>query len=96
MILARVVGDVVSTCKNRELRNWKLLLVEAVDLEGNPDGNTFIAVDKAQAGTSDLVLINKEGSGARLLCDNEQIPVQAVIVGVVDGFEVAEEQNDRP
>lgn len=94
MILARVTGDVVSTRKNRELHSWKLMLVEQVDLAGNPDGNTFIAVDKAQAGPGDLVLINKEGSGARLLLDNEKIPVQAVIVGIVDGYEVSEEHDD--
>lgn len=94
MILARVVGDVVSTRKNAQLHSWKLMLVEKVDLEGNPDGDTFIAVDMVQAGPDDLVLINKEGSGARLLLDNEKIPVQAVIVGIVDGYEVREEQDD--
>ena len=94
MLLARVVGDVVSTRKDRELAGWKLMLVEKVDLKGEPDGDTFIAVDKAQAGIDDLVLINKEGSGARLLLDNEKIPVQAVIVGIVDGYEVSEEHDD--
>ncbi len=94
MLLARVVGDVVSTRKDKELNNWKLMLVEKVDLKGNADGDTFIAVDKAQAGIDDLVLINKEGSGARLLLDNEQIPVQAVIVGVVDGYEVSEDHDE--
>ena len=94
MLLARVVGDVVSTQKNEELTGWKLMLVEKVDLNGTPDGDTFIAIDKAQAGIDDLVLINKEGSGARLLLDNEQIPVQAVIVGVVDGYDVSEEHDD--
>jgi microcompartment protein CcmK/EutM len=94
LLLARVVGDVVSTQKNKELSGWKLMLVENVDLNGKADGDTFIAVDKAQAGIDDLVLINKEGSGARLLLDNEQIPVQAVIVGIVDGYDLSEEHDD--
>lgn len=89
MLLCRVVGDVVSTIKNTQLKGEKLLLVQPVDLDAHsPAGNELIAVDKVQAGDGDLVLVNKEGGSARLMLDNPRTPVQAVIVAVVDGMEV--------
>lgn len=89
MLICRVVGDVVSTIKNQHLKGHKLLLVQPVDLDGTtPKGETIIALDKADAGPQDLVLVNREGGSARLLLGDPKIPVQAVIVGVVDDIDV--------
>lgn len=90
MLICRIVGDVVSTQKNAHLQGHKLLIVQPVDLDTKtPVGTSLIAVDKVDAGPDDLVLVNKEGSSARLLLDNEEIPVQAVIVGVIDNIDVS-------
>lgn len=92
MLICRVVGDVVSTQKNVHLEGHKLLLVQPVDLDGStPMGVSMIAVDKVDAGDGDLVLVNKEGGSARLLLEDDEIPVQAVIVGVIDGMEVVKQ-----
>lgn len=89
MILCRVVGDVVSTIKNEHLTGKKLLLVQPVDLDTRtPIGIELIAVDTVQAGDGDLVIVNKEGGSARLILDDPRTPVQAVIIGVVDGIDL--------
>lgn len=89
MFICRVVGDVVSTIKNEHLRGHKLLLVQPVDVDGVTEkGETMIAVDKVDAGPHDLVLVNREGGSARMLLDNAKIPVQAVIVGVIDDIDI--------
>ena len=88
MILAKVTGSVVSIIKNKHLENEKLLITQPVDLKQKPTGEYFLSLDRVQAGEGDLVLVNKEGSGARLMYDNEEIPVQAVIVGDVDDIDV--------
>jgi len=93
MIISRVVGDVVSTQKNPNFNEYKLLIVQPVELDGEtPVGHSMIAIDKVDAGDGDLVLVNKEGSSARLLLENEEIPVQAVIVAVIDGIDVKVEE----
>lgn len=93
MIVCRIVGDVVSTQKNSNLQGYKLLLVQPVELDTEtPKGPSLIALDKVDAGKDDLVLVNKEGSSARLLLDNEESPVQAVIVGVIDGIDIVKEK----
>jgi len=85
MFLARVIGDVVSTHKNERLIGKKLLLVSRLDLDDNPDGSVeLIAIDVVDAGVGDKVMVVQEGSSARTVLDDEKIPVQAVIVGVVD------------
>ena len=92
MLLARVVGDVVSTVRNRFYKGHKLLMLENINLQGETVGNTYIGIDKVDAGPGDLVLVNREGSGARQLLNNDHIPIQSVIVGVVDGMHVEENE----
>ncbi len=65
------------------------MIVQPVQLDAETaTGNSLIALDIVSAGPGDLVLVNKEGSSARLLLDDENIPVQAVIVGVIDGMDI--------
>lgn len=85
MYLARVVGDVVSTHKNERLVGKKLLLVQRLDLNDEPDDSVeVIALDVVDAGIGDKVVVVQEGSSARHIFQDQKIPVQAVIVGVVD------------
>ena len=87
MYLARVVGNVVSTHKNDRLDGKKLLLVRRLGLDGEPDGSVeVIALDVVDAGPGETVLVVQEGSSARKIFNDEKIPVQAVVVGVVDYF----------
>ena len=96
MILCRVQGSVTSTQKNEHLTKNKLLICQPVGLDKEThDGPSFLALDVAQAGPRDLVLVNKEGSGARLIFEDEKIPLQAVVVAVVDDLEIANEAELR-
>jgi len=88
MLICKVVGEMVSTVKDSTLEGHKLLIVQPMNLKNQPEGASIIAVDIVDAGPEDLVLVNKEGSSARVLLENEKVPVQAVIVGVIDGVDV--------
>ena len=84
MYLARVVGDVVSTHRHQNLGGRKLLLVRRLDLQDNEEGTEVIALDVIGVGRGEKVLVVQEGGAARALFKNDKIPVQAVVVGVVD------------
>ncbi|MCZ6915804.1 MAG: EutN/CcmL family microcompartment protein [Gemmatimonadetes bacterium] len=89
MYLAEVVGDVVSTHKNARLAGKKLLLVQRLGLDGASDGSMeVIALDVVSAGVGDRVLVVQEGSSARKIFDDEKIPVQVVIVGIIDQVDI--------
>lgn len=91
MIIAKVVGSVVSTIKNNNLEGKKLMIVQPIGLENEkPQGKEMIAIDIVSAGIDDIVLVNKEGGSARVYLKNKNIPVQAVIVGVVDKVDLVQ------
>ncbi len=89
MFIAKVTGSVVSTQKIGSMTGHKLLVVEPFRLEGKrrktleTTGRTFIAVDTLGAGEEDFVLIT-QGSSARLTPETKELPIDAVIIGIVD------------
>jgi ethanolamine utilization protein EutN len=84
MLLARVIGTVVSTKKHRKLEGGKLLLVQPLTLEDTPRGGELLAVDGAGAGVGERVLIVLEGRSASDVIGKKAAPVDAAIVGIVD------------
>jgi microcompartment protein CcmK/EutM len=84
MILARVTGSLTSADKDPELADYKLLVIQPLDLDDAPEGDELIAVDRVDAGVGDRVLVVKEGNAARQITGRDRVPLQAVIVGVVD------------
>lgn len=89
MILARVVGTVVTTISHRDYKNRRLLVVQPLGLPDDTPDEDFIALDNTQAGIGDTVLINREGNGARQVLNNPDACVMSVIVGIVDSIYIA-------
>jgi microcompartment protein CcmK/EutM len=88
MLLARVVGTVVSTQKNPKLLGVKLLLVQPIALDATPHGNALLAIDGVGAGVEEKVLIVLEGRAAGETLGRKAAPVDAAIVGIVDHVDV--------
>ncbi|MCX7828392.1 MAG: EutN/CcmL family microcompartment protein [Thermanaerothrix sp.] len=86
MIIAKGVGNVWATKKDESLNGLKFFVVQPV--KSGPGGG-FVAVDAAGAGIGDHVLVS-QGSSARMVFDREHVPVDAVIVGIIDSVEVDE------
>lgn len=84
MFLAEVVGTVVSPVQIPALDGHKLLIVRPVKPDGTATGKTRIALDKAQAGVGDRVLVLDEGNGGRQILGDPKAPVKTLIVAVVD------------
>jgi len=90
MILGKVIGNVVSTQKHKDYVGEKILIVQPIDAAGKAAGKSLLAIDRAQSGAGDRVLVNDEGNSARLITGNSQAPIRTVIVGVVDAVDMAE------
>jgi ethanolamine utilization protein EutN len=82
MLKGIVVGNIVSTRKQDNLVGYKFLEVHIIENGKNTD-KFIIAVDSVGAGIGETVLVTT-GSGARLALRNQQSPVDAVVVGIVD------------
>jgi len=93
MFLAKVTGAVVATQKVDSMVGHKLLVVEPYRLESKTrqqlqtTGRTFIAVDTLGAGTGEFVLIT-QGSSARMTPETKNLPIDTVIIGIVDQVHV--------
>ena len=93
MFLARVTGSVVATQKVASMTGHKLLVVEPYKLDDQgagrlvPTGRTFVVVDTLGAGMNELVLIC-QGSSARLTPETEKLPIDAVVIGLVDRVDI--------
>ena len=88
MLLARVVGNLVSTIKMPSHIGHKLMIVEYIDLEGKSYGSRQIVMDAAHAGIGDLVLVNVDGGASQMIIDDKQAVVDCTICGFVDHFDV--------
>ena len=93
MFVAKVTGSLIATQKVEAMVGYKLLVVEPYRLESesrqslSTTGRTFIAVDTLGAGEGDFVLIT-QGSSARLTPETRNMPIDTVVVGIVDRVHV--------
>ena len=93
MFVGKVTGSIVSTQKVDAMVGHKMLIVEPYRLDGETrdgmktTGRTFIAVDTVGAGEGEYVLV-VQGSSARLTPETKNLPVDAVIIGIVDTVHV--------
>jgi ethanolamine utilization protein EutN len=88
MQIARVVGTVVATQKHRKFEGAKLLMVQPLNLDETPRGNTLLAVDGVGAGVHEKVLIVLEGRAAGEALGRKGAPVDAAVIGIVDQVDV--------
>lgn len=81
MIAAKVIDNIWSTRKAESLRGLKLMIVEVIDDKASI--SRLIAADVIGAGIGERVLVTT-GSSARRMIGDDNVPVDAVIVGIID------------
>ena len=90
MQICKITGNVVSTVKNSHLDGKKIMIVQPLDLDGKEQGDDYLAIDTVSAGPDDKVLVIREGGSARIVLNDKEVPVQAVIVAVIDEVDLPE------
>lgn len=88
MVLGRVIGSAVATRKYPGLEGAKLLVVQELTKELQPRGRPAVAVDMAQAGLGDVVILarKREAAVAYYVPD---MPLDLAIIGIVDTVDLA-------
>lgn len=92
MLICKVVGHVWATKKEENLEGLKLMVVQELDANLRKKGSPFVAADVVGAGIGERVL-TVSGSTARraMKRSNDEIPVDAAIVAIIDSLEVDRE-----
>ena len=89
MIIGRVVDNVVATQKHESHAGQIILLVQSLDLDGQPMGDPIVAMDAVSAGIGDRVLVVQEGFSAMTSVGRPDSPIDASVIGVIDAVELA-------
>ncbi|MGA2616600.1 MAG: EutN/CcmL family microcompartment protein [Thermoguttaceae bacterium] len=93
MLIARVTGSLVATQKVHAMVGHKMLVVEPYRLDPQTraglvsTGRSMVAVDTVGAGLGEMVLIT-QGSSARLTPETKNLPVDTVVIGIIDTVHV--------
>ena len=87
MLLGRVAGTLVASNKVSSMEGMKFLVVRELDV-GNEDGAGYVvAVDAVGAGVGEVVMY-AQGSSARQTTLTDNKPCDAVVMAIVDEWEV--------
>ncbi|MFN0172897.1 MAG: EutN/CcmL family microcompartment protein [Bryobacteraceae bacterium] len=84
MLIARVVGELVATEKHPSHEGRKLLLVQALNLDGTERGAPVVALDAVDAGVGDRVLLTTEGFSAMTSVGRPNSPIDMAVIGFID------------
>lgn len=90
MMIARVIGTLVSTRKEPTLEGLRLLVCQPVNAAGEKAGATVVAADAVGAGVGEMILYATGSSARQTLATNNK-PVDAVVMAIVDNWEVGGE-----
>jgi len=88
LVIAKVVGTVVSTIKHPAYQGYKLQVVQPLHLPNQSLDEVFLALDNAHAGVGDTVLVLREGNAARQITQIKDAPIISMIVGILDSVEI--------
>jgi microcompartment protein CcmK/EutM len=94
MMIAKVIGTVVSSQKEPTLEGLRLLVCQPVNAAGEKTGSALVAADAVGAGVGEMILF-ATGSSARQTIATQNRPVDAVVMAIVDHWEVGGEMKYR-
>ena len=94
MFLAKVVGTVWSTKKTPDLEGVRFLVVHPYDLAKEPTRNIVVVADRLGAGSGEMVMC-AFGKAARTAIGNQDMSIEAAVVGIVDRVDLHESVSDE-
>lgn len=94
MFLGKVVGTLVATRKESSLEGLKFLVVRRLTIENKEENSFVVAADAVGAGVGEVVMV-ATGSSARQTKMTDKRPCDAVIMAIVDTWEVAGQEKYR-
>ena len=94
MKIARVIGNVWSTKKKDGIHALRLLLVKPLKEDLTPEGDVIVAADdEVGAGNGEIVIITQGAPAMQAFDREKKIPVDAVIMGIVDSLDISGKQD---
>ena len=93
MFFGKVIGTVWSTKKTPDLEGVKFLIVHPLDMDREPTKNVVVVADRLGAGAGETVMC-AYGKAARSAIGNQDMSIEAAVVGIVDRVDFTETQSE--
>jgi ethanolamine utilization protein EutN len=94
MFLGKVIGTVWSTKKAPDLEGVRFLIVHPYDLDREPTKNVVVVADSLGAGTGEVVIC-AYGRAARSAIGNQDMSIEAAVVGIVDRVDLTDAKSEE-
>lgn len=100
MFIGKVLGPLVTAQKEPAMAEAKLLVIEAYNAAGPASGDlqatgkVLVAIDMLGAGVDEYVLVT-QGSSARLTETTKNMPVDAIVIGIVESVQMGKTVHSR-
>jgi microcompartment protein CcmK/EutM len=94
MFLGKVIGTVWSTKKTPDLEGVRFLIVHPYDLDREPTKNVVVVADRLGAGAGEVVMC-AYGKAARTAVGNQDMSIEAAVVGIVDRVDLTDTQSEE-
>ena len=94
MFLGKVIGTVWSTKKTPDLEGVRFLIVHPYDLDREPTKNVVVVADSLGAGTGEVVIC-AYGKAARSAIGNQEMSIEAAVVGIVDRVDLTDAKSEE-
>jgi ethanolamine utilization protein EutN len=93
MFLGKVVGTVWSTKKTPDLEGVRFLIIHPYDLDKEPTKSIVVVADRLGAGIGEVVMC-AYGKAARTAIGNQEMAIEAAVVGIVDRMDLHESLSE--
>ena len=90
MFIGKVVGSLWATRKTENTSGIKFLIIQPYNLNKAPNTDTVVVADVLGAGEGELVMV-AYGKAARIAVGNENMSIEAAVIGIIDEYELHEE-----
>lgn len=87
MIICKVIGQAVSTVKDKRLKGYRMLIVGRLESDQKVVTDQFVALDSVGAGEGEVVGII-QGAPAQKTFEQEGIPIDAAVVAIFDSLSI--------
>ena len=87
MFIGKVVGSLWATQKTANTAGLKFLIIQPYNLNKTPNTDTIVAADILGAGEGEIVMV-AYGRAARLAVNNDDVSIEAAVIGIIDEYEV--------
>lgn len=84
MQLGKVIGHATSTIKHPSYNGWRMLVIQPLGSDRQPEADPVVAFDKLNAAVGQTIVFNADGKGARDFIGDEKSPLRYWVAAIVD------------